>query len=124
MAGGVGPAMLNVAVTAVAALTVTAQVPVPEHAPLQPAKMEPASAAALSVTAVPAASDCEQVAPQAMPAGVLVTVPDPVPFFVTASVAVSRAGTANPLHAVSGLDCPAPLTDVTQTNAVVVAPLA
>ena len=86
MAGGVDVVVLNVAVTVVAALTVTAQVPVPEQAPLQPAKLEPAAAAALSVTAVPAGTDCEQVAPQEMPAGVPVTVPDPVPFLVTESV--------------------------------------
>jgi hypothetical protein len=46
----------NVAVTLVAALTVTAQVPVPEQAPLHPAKAEPAAGVAVSVRAVPGAT--------------------------------------------------------------------
>ena len=58
---------MNVAVTVVAALTVTAQVPVPEQAPLQPANVEPAAGVAVRVRAVPAVTDCEQVAPQLMP---------------------------------------------------------
>ena len=67
--GGVeGPeARLNVAVTVVAALTVTVQVPVPEHAPLQPANVEPPAGVAVRVSAVPAVTDCEHVAPQLMP---------------------------------------------------------
>ena len=51
----------------------------------QPAKLEPAAAAALSVTTVPAVYDCEQSPPQLMPAGLLVTVPVPVPDRVTVS---------------------------------------
>ena len=76
--------------TDVAALTVTVQVPVPEQAPLQPAKDEPAAGVAVRVTAVPGVTDCEQVAPQLMPAGLLVTVPVPVPLLVTVSVTGSR----------------------------------
>jgi hypothetical protein len=89
--GGVeGPeARLNVALTVVAALTVTAQVPVPEQAPLQPANVDPATEVAVRVSAVPAVTDCEQVAPQLMPAGVPVTVPEPDPFLVTESVTVA-----------------------------------
>ena len=91
-AGGVeGPeARLNVAVTVVAALTVTVQVPVPEHAPLQLANVEPPAGVAVRVSAVPVVTDCEQVAPQLMPAGV-VTVPEPDPFLVTESVQVAGA---------------------------------
>jgi hypothetical protein len=44
---------LKVAVTDVAAFIVTEQVPVPEQAPLQPAKVEPPAGAAVSVTTVP-----------------------------------------------------------------------
>src|SRR5512132_3258576 len=80
--------MLNVAVTVDAALTVTAQVPVPEQAPLQPAKEEPAVGVAVRAMAVPGVTDCEQVAPQLMPAGVLVTAPEPVPLLVTDRVRV------------------------------------
>src|SRR2546428_8534928 len=47
---------LKVAVTVVAAETVTTQVPVPvQPPPLQPLKVEPAAGAAVSVTAVPLA---------------------------------------------------------------------
>ena len=80
---------VKVAVTEVGALTVTAQVPVPEQPPpLQPAKVEPAAGAAVRVTAVAGVKDCEQLAPQLIPAGVLVTVPVPVPLLVTDSVKV------------------------------------
>jgi hypothetical protein len=78
---------VNVAVTELAALTVTTQAAVPaQPPPLQPAKAEPAAGVAVSVTAVPLVKPCEQVAPQARPAGALLTVPVPVPDFVTPSV--------------------------------------
>ena len=48
-------AVLNVAVTARAAVIETVQAPVPEHAPLQPAKLAPLLAEAVSVTEVPLA---------------------------------------------------------------------
>ena len=79
-------AKLNVAVTDIAALTVTVQMPVPEQAPLQLAKDEPAAGVAVRVMAVPGVTGCEQVVPQSMPAGLLVTVPEPVPLLVTDSV--------------------------------------
>ena len=47
--------LLNVAVTLRAAVIDTVQVPVPVHAPLQPANVEPLAAAAVSVTDVPLA---------------------------------------------------------------------
>src|SRR5207249_698877 len=81
----------KVAVTVVAALTVTVQAPVPEHPPpAQPVKVEPAAAVAVSVTAVPLVKLAEQVAPQVMPAGELVTVPLPVPALLTVSAKVGR----------------------------------
>ena len=61
--------------------------PVPEQPPPdQPAKVEPAAGPAVSVTAVPCAN-CElQVAPQLIPDGELVTVPEPVPALLTVRV--------------------------------------
>src|SRR5207244_96694 len=85
----------KVAVTVVAALSVTVQVPVPEQLPpLQPVKVEPAAGAADKVTAVPLAYVAAQVAPQAMPAGTLVTVPAPAPVLLTVSVKVCTAKVA------------------------------
>jgi hypothetical protein len=78
---------MNVAVTEVAALIATVQVPVPEHPlPLQPVNVESAGAAAVNVTEVPLVNDAEQVAPQEMPAGLLVTVPLPAPALEIVSV--------------------------------------
>jgi hypothetical protein len=60
------------------------QVPVPEQPPpLQLVKLEPAAAVAVRVTDVPKLA--EQVVPQLMPLGLLVTVPLPVPAGVTVS---------------------------------------
>src|SRR5437879_556127 len=73
----------NVAVTEVAAFTVTMQVPVPEQPPLQPVKVELASGVAVRVTAVPTVNEAEQAAPQEIPEGALLTVPLPVPVLVT-----------------------------------------
>src|SRR4029453_5565357 len=68
----------KVAVTVVAALSVTVQVPVPEQPPpLQPVKLEPAVGVAVKVTAVPLAYAAEHVAPQEIPAGLLVLLPVP-----------------------------------------------
>src|SRR2546428_1180661 len=54
----------KVAVTVVAALSVTVQVPVPEQLPpLQPVKVEPAAGAAVKVSAVPLAKDAGQSGP-------------------------------------------------------------
>src|SRR5437773_11579873 len=80
---------VKVAVTVVAAETVTTHVPVPEQPPpLQPLKVEPAAGVAVSVTAVPLVKLAEQVAPQVIPARALVTVPLPVPAGVTVRVKV------------------------------------
>ena len=58
----------------------TAQLPVPEQpAPLQPVKVELTSGAAWRITLVPDWNLAAQVRPQLMPAGLLVTVPPPVP---------------------------------------------
>jgi phage tail protein X len=83
--------VLNVAVTDLAALIVTLQVPVPLQAPLQPAKVDPAAAAAVKVTTVPLLKFALQVLGQVIPLGLLVTLPLPVPAKVTERVsAVAR----------------------------------
>jgi hypothetical protein len=74
---------LKVAVTVRAAVIVTVQLPVPVHAPLQPANVEPDAALARSVTCVPAVYVLVHVAPHEIPAGELVTVPVPEPLFET-----------------------------------------
>src|SRR5947209_11502856 len=75
---------MKVAVTEVAAFIVTLQVPVPvQPPPLQPVNVEPAAGAAVRVTTVPVVKEVEQVAPQEMPAGTLVTAPLPPPDLVT-----------------------------------------
>jgi hypothetical protein len=73
------------AVTVTGADTVRTQVPVPEHPPpLQPVKMEPEAPLAVRVTAVPLGKMPEQLAPQVIPVGTLVTVPLPAPVLRTA----------------------------------------
>ena len=63
----------------------TVHVPVPVQAPDQPANVELAPAAAVKVTDVPLAKLALHVDPQLMPAGLLVTVPVPVPASATVS---------------------------------------
>jgi hypothetical protein len=60
--------------------------PVPD----QPANIEPDAAVAVSVTAAPLLKLAEQVLPQLMPAGELVTVPLPVPAFATVRLKLWR----------------------------------
>jgi len=80
---------VKVAVTDWSAFIVTWHVPVPEQPPpLHPAKTEPAAGVAVNVTTVPSLNGDEQVAPQSIPTGELVTVPEPEPAFVTVSVCV------------------------------------
>jgi hypothetical protein len=64
---------------------VTVRVVVPVPSPLHPSKVEPASGVAVSVTVDPLLKLAEHVAPQLIPAGLLVTVPLPAPVFVTES---------------------------------------
>ena len=67
----------NVAVTERAALIVSVQPPVPEHAPDQPANLEPAAGVALRLTTVPSSRSAAQVEPQSI--GPPVTAPEPEP---------------------------------------------
>ena len=77
-------AVLKVAVTVCAALMLTSQdAAVLLQAPLQPAKTLPLAGAAISVMFDPLAKFAVQVVPQLIPAMVLETAPEPVPFFVT-----------------------------------------
>jgi hypothetical protein len=68
-------------------LLVTVRLPL-EHAasPDQPAKVEPLAATAERATAVPLVTVVEQLVPQLMPAGELVTVPLPPPARLTVTV--------------------------------------
>src|SRR5215471_15292 len=75
---------VNVAVTALAWVMLTVQVPVPEQAPDQPVKLDPVPAVAVSVTEVPPLpKDREQTAPQLIPPMLEDTEPEPVPVFAT-----------------------------------------
>ena len=71
---------VKVAVTVVAAVTVTSQGSVPEQPPPdQPVKSALARGAAVRVTTEPWVTVSVQSPPQLMPAGVELTVPSPVP---------------------------------------------
>src|SRR2546428_4733585 len=80
---------VTVAVPVVAAPRVRGQVPLPEQPPpLQPLNVDPAAGAAVKVMAGPLANAVEHVAPQEIPAGLLVIVPVPAPLGLTVSVKV------------------------------------
>jgi hypothetical protein len=51
--------------------------------PLHRSSLDPGSGVATKVTKVPPRKPAEQVPPQSMPNGLLATVPEPTPFFVT-----------------------------------------
>jgi len=87
-------AVEKVALTARTELIVTVQAPVPVQAPFQPVNVDPVAGVAVKATVVPLPNDARHVVPQEMPAGVLLTVPLPVPDFVTVS-AKEVVGNAN-----------------------------
>ncbi len=101
--GRAGP--LNFAETETGSLTRGGgieQAAVPEQAPPQPAKVEPGPGTALSSTGVPNGMAVSQTDPQSMPAGVEVTVPVPLPSFVTVTVkSVSPAALPSSGHRTS-----------------------
>jgi hypothetical protein len=72
----------KIAVTVTSLLIFVEQVPAPEQPPPdQPTKWEPGAATAARVTSVPFSNWAEHSEPQAIPAGELVTAPEPVPSF-------------------------------------------
>jgi hypothetical protein len=90
--GGGGAAAVKVAPTLLAAFIITLQAPVPLHAPLQPANVEPLAGVAMRDTELPCAKLALQVAPQLMPAGELATDPEPVPASETVSATCAGGG--------------------------------
>jgi hypothetical protein len=78
--------LLKVAVTCSLAPSVTTHVGLlPQSLPVHPAKIELAPAVAVRVTADPVEKPALQLCPQLMPAGLLVTLPEPIPAKVTVS---------------------------------------
>ena len=71
--------MLKVAVADWFAFIVSVQVPLPLQTPDHPAKKAPLAGTAVSFTLVPELKDAVQVGEQAIPAGLLVTVPLALP---------------------------------------------
>ena len=84
---GRGVPNVKLAETDAAVVRVTVQVlSLPEHPlPLHPLKVEPSDGEAVKVTVVLASKEAEQVEPQVIPAGLLVTVPLPAPVLLTES---------------------------------------
>src|SRR5437660_377158 len=84
-----GGACWNAAPTEVSDVRVIEQACDPEHAPLQPEKLQPASGRTSRATDVPSANCAEHVAPQSIPDGVETTRPDP--FKLTRSACIPGA---------------------------------
>jgi hypothetical protein len=80
------------AVTCTGVFPVRVHAPVPAQPLLQPEKVDPVVAAGVRVTTAPLANVSAQSVPQAIPAGLLVTVPAPVPAFVTVTLSPAGAG--------------------------------
>src|SRR5205814_4512992 len=81
----------NSAPTELSALITTEQPCGPEHAPLQPEKLQPASVWTSSVTEVSSANCALQLARQSIPEGVDTTRPDPARSRPTCAPAFSAA---------------------------------
>jgi len=96
---------LKIALTNCAPLMISVQLPIPEQAPLlHPANAKPLAGAADSVTLVPALKVAVQVAAeQLIPAGLLVTVPEPVTFTVSEKVTTPKVAVTEPPRRALGL---------------------
>jgi hypothetical protein len=82
---GVGTVIAaNEAPTCCTEFMVTGQVATPVQAPLHPEKVLPGAGVAVRVTELPLEKLALQVEPQLMPAGLLVTAPEPVGATVSA----------------------------------------
>jgi hypothetical protein len=90
---------LKFAVTLLLWVSVTVQLLVPVHAPLQPANAERFAGVAFNVTTVPPLKAALHVLPQLMPVGLELTVPEPVPVVLTVSATVCRVNAAVTLWA-------------------------
>jgi hypothetical protein len=77
--------LLKFAVTVVLPVSVSLQLLVPVQAPDHPMKESPLAGVALSINAVPGLKLAVQDCPQLIPAGLLLTVPDPEPLRETAN---------------------------------------
>jgi len=69
----------KVGVTVVLPSRVRLQFPIPVQRPDHPAKVVPPAGTAVNTTCVPFSKPAAQVPGQSIPAGLLVTVPEPVP---------------------------------------------
>src|SRR5947209_2243023 len=84
----------KVAVTVVSAVRVTVQLAVPvQPPPCQPVKTEPGAGVGVSVTRLPLVY-LQQLVPQVLPAGLLATVPLPVPAETTVRAKICRSKVA------------------------------
>lgn len=80
-----GGPLVKVAVTDWLPFIATVQAPFPLQAPPQPLNTDPLLAVAVNVTLVPLLNPALHVLPQEIPAGLLLTVPAPLPASVTVS---------------------------------------
>jgi hypothetical protein len=85
---------VNVAVTVLSLVMDTVQAPAPEQAPDHPVNVDPESGVGVNLTLIPWLNSSLQSAPQLIPAGLLATVPLPVPVFVTVKVYCCRVNVA------------------------------
>src|SRR5258706_10304202 len=76
---------------------VSLQVPVPVHAPLQPANIEPEFGVAMSVRTVPPRTSEKHAVPQLKPSGDDVTTPLPAPALTMVSDGVPVGGGGGPV---------------------------